>query len=188
LRARPTVRGGGPLGLALALSGNLRASVERDRAGLTLTPESGQPLLRYTGLAASDARGRTLRAWLELRGQALLLRVDDAGARYPLKVDPFVQQAKLTASDGGAGDEFGVSVAVSGDTVVAGADRATVGANPFQGAAYVFVKPATGWANATQTTKVTASDGAAADVFGLSVAVSGDTAVAGASGPAAGLK
>jgi hypothetical protein len=37
---------------------------------------------------------------MEVRGEELLLRVDDAGARYPIVVDPFVQQAKLTASDG----------------------------------------------------------------------------------------
>jgi hypothetical protein len=53
-----------------------------------------------------------------------------------------------------------------------------------QGAAYVFVKPAGGWADATQTAKLTASDGAAGDALGFSVAVSSDTIVAGAVGTA----
>ena len=93
------------------------------------------------GLVVTDARGRTLPAWFVLRGRELLLRVDDAGARYPLRVDPFIQQAKLTASDGAANDELGSSVAVQGDTIVVGAPFATVNGNSQQGAVYVFVKP-----------------------------------------------
>jgi uncharacterized repeat protein (TIGR01451 family) len=46
--------------------------------------------------------------------------------------------AKLTAADGAAHDWFGHSVAISGDTVVAGAHQADVGSNLEQGAAYVF--------------------------------------------------
>jgi hypothetical protein len=92
------------------------------------------------------------------------------------------QTAKLTASDGATDDLLGFSVAVSGATIVAGAPPATVGGNSFQGAAYVFVKPTGGWADATQTAKLTASDGAAGDSLGYSVAASGGTIVAGAIG------
>jgi hypothetical protein len=106
----------------------------------------------------------------------LLIRVDDRGAVYPLKVDPFVQQAELSASDGAAGNGLGFAVAVSGNTIVAGA----VGANTDQGAAYVFTMPASGWANATQSAELTASDGRAGDALGRAVAVSGNTIVAGA--------
>jgi uncharacterized protein (DUF2345 family) len=114
---------------------------------------------------------------MEVRGEELLLRVDDAGARYPIVVDPFVQQAKLTASGGAEDDEFGFSVAISGDTVVVGAP----GKNSFQGAAYVFVKPSGGWTTtSTFTAKLTASDGTVSDEFGWSVAVSGDTVLVGA--------
>ena len=91
------------------------------------------------------------------------------------------ETAKLTASDAAATDFLGSSVAVSGDTVVAGAPYATVGANAKQGAAYVFVEPASGWTSGTESAKLTASDGAAGDFLG-SVAVSGDTVVAGARG------
>ncbi|MCJ7723573.1 MAG: hypothetical protein MUP03_05535, partial [Anaerolineales bacterium] len=45
------------------------------------------------------------------------------------------------------------------------------------GAAYVFVKPGGGWANMTQTKKLTASDKAANDWLGYSVSVSGDVVV-----------
>jgi hypothetical protein len=137
-------------------------------------------------LVVTDARGRAVRSWLAVRGARVLLRVADTGARYPLVVDPYVQAAKLTASDGAAGDALGFSVAVSADgsTVVAGAPFATVGGNFTQGAVYVFTKSSTGWATETQTAKLTASDGAAFDTLGVSVAVSSDgsTVVAGAPG------
>jgi hypothetical protein len=89
------------------------------------------------------------------------------------------QLAKLTTSDGAAFDYSGYSVA-SGDTVVVGAPLATIGSNIVQGAAYVFVKPASGWADMTQAAKLTASDGGVRDTFGLSVSISGNTVVAGA--------
>ena len=66
-------------------------------------------------------------------------------------------------------DQLGYSVAVSGDTVVAGAPGATVNGNFGQGAVYVFVKPAGGWATETEAAKLTASDGAAGDQLGFSV-------------------
>ena len=86
------------------------------------------------------------------------------------------QVAKLTASDGAAGDDFGSSVAVDGDTVVVGAVY-----DDDKGSAYVFTKPNSGWATGTEMAKLTASDGAAGDRFGMSVAVDGDTVVVGAS-------
>ncbi|MDP9068261.1 MAG: FG-GAP repeat protein [Actinomycetota bacterium] len=91
--------------------------------------------------------------------------------------ETWIEQAKLTAPDGAYGDDFGSSVAVSGDTVVVGARAIDVGLNPDQGAAYVFARAGGAW---TQQAKLTASDGAANDNFGIHVALSGDTAVVGA--------
>ncbi len=86
------------------------------------------------------------------------------------------QQTKLTASDGAAGDVFSISVALSGDTAVIGADLDdNKGDN--SGAAYVFTRSGTTW---RQQAKLTADDGAADDIFGIRVALSGDTAVIGA--------
>jgi VCBS repeat-containing protein len=180
LRSRPALARRGPLTLALALSGNPSPALERGRRGIVL--RGAGESLRYAGLTAADARGRELRSWLALRDGRLLVRVDDAGARYPLEIDPFVQRAKLTASDGAADDQFGWSIAVSGDTVVAGVNFDDVGANADQGSVYVFQKPAGGWQSATETAKLTASDGAGGDDLGWGVAVSGDTVVAGAPG------
>ena len=85
---------------------------------------------------------------------------------------------KLTASDAQAFDEFGGSVAVSGDTAVVGA----TGEDPEvdAGAAYVFQRDEGGANNWGEVTKLTASDAEVGDGFGISVALSGDTAVVGA--------
>jgi hypothetical protein len=91
------------------------------------------------------------------------------------------QQARLTASDGAAGDYLGSSVAISGDTAIVGASYAKMKANTDQGAAYVFVMPSGGWVDASETAKLSASDGTANDFFGNSVAISGDTAIVGVS-------
>ena len=88
----------------------------------------------------------------------------------------WTEQAKLSAIDGAASDGFGGSVALDGDTVVIGAIfHDDNGSN--SGAAYVFTRSAGVW---TEQAKLTASDGAASDLFGRSVAVDGDTAVIGA--------
>jgi len=64
--------------------------------------------------------------------------------------------ARLTPSDGnGFAEVFGQSIAMSGDTIVVGAPYANNGA----GAAYVFVKPASGWADMTETAMPTPSTG-----------------------------
>ena len=67
---------------------------------------------------------------------------------------------------------------------------ATVESNGSQGGVYVFQKPASGWANGTETAKLTASDGAAGDCLGCSAAASseGSTLVAGAGYATAGGK
>lgn len=90
------------------------------------------------------------------------------------------QTAKLTASDGQTNEEFGISVSASGNVVVAGSPYETVGSNQAQGAAYVYVEPAGGWVNATQTAKLTASDGQHYDYLGFSVSISGQVLAAGA--------
>ena len=105
----------------------------------------------------------------------------DSGAAYVFtRVEGvWTQAAKLTASDGAAYDNFGISAAVDGDTVVVGAPG-NDGAGADSGSVYVFVKPTGGWATSTETAKLTGSDGAALDYFGYSVAVDGDTVLVGA--------
>ena len=90
-----------------------------------------------------------------------------------------VQTAELTASDGAPEDRFGTAVAISGATIVAGADTHRVGGHAGQGALYVFTEPRSGWRNATQTAELTASNGATNSHLGFSVAASGATIVGG---------
>ncbi len=98
------------------------------------------------------------------------------------------QQAYLKASNTGAGDQFGYSVSVSGNTVVVGAygeDSSATGINgnqnndlaDFSGAAYVFTRSGANW---SQQAYLKASNTGASDQFGYSVSVSGDTALVGA--------
>ena len=124
--------------------------------------------LRYAGLRANDANGHPLPAWFELHHGRALIRVNDHGARYPIHIDPFVQQARLTASDATSFDGLGYSVAISGNTVVVGSPYQSFGNDAAQGAVYVFVMPGGGWAtDTTQTAELTASDGATSDELGL---------------------
>jgi MYXO-CTERM domain-containing protein len=110
---------------------------------------------------------------------AIRLRMDDRSARYPIVIDPLVgiEQARLEAGDGSALDAFGFAVAVQGDTALVGAYRDDSARGTDAGAAYVFVRSGATW---TEQAKLEASDGAAEDAFGASVALDGDTAIVGA--------
>jgi len=114
----------------------------------------------------------------------------DSGAAYVFvrSGGSWVQQAYLKASNTGAGDAFGCSVAISGDTVVVGAcaeDSVATGVNGNQtdnsatesGAAYVFVRSGSTW---TQQAYLKATNTGAGDWFATSVAIEGDTLVVGA--------
>ena len=88
------------------------------------------------------------------------------------------ETAKLIASDGTAGDQFGFSVSVWGDLAIVGAHHDDDDGDR-SGSAYVFQKDdSTGvW---HEIDKLTASDGETGDIFGTSVSVSGTTILVGA--------
>jgi hypothetical protein len=179
---RPPGKGNGqPLTVELSLSGNLIGAVGENRKDLSLARADGSQELRYAQLTVRDATSKELSAWLELRGDRLQLRVADDGARYPIVIDPWIQQAKLTASDGQADDFFGSATFIAGNTVLVGAPNATIGSNAGQGAAYIFVKPTAGWATTSHfTAKLTASNGLSGDNFGGAVSITSTAAVIGA--------
>jgi len=89
----------------------------------------------------------------------------------------WTEQSILTASDGAQFDQFGITVALSGDYALVGAQSAAVGDSVGQGAAYLFQNVVGTW---SQVQKLTASDGTAGDGFGNSVALVGPTALVGA--------
>ncbi len=142
----------------------------------------------YAKLKVWDAAGRNLPARFLASNAGVGLSIDERGAHYPITIDPIAQQAYLKASNTGANDFFGASVAISGNTVVVGAygeDSAATGVNGNQannsaidsGAAYVFVRSGSTW---TEQAYLKASNTGAGDFFGASVAISGDTVVVGA--------
>ncbi|UCD74432.1 MAG: hypothetical protein JSV91_11650 [Phycisphaerales bacterium] len=103
----------------------------------------------------------------------------DSGSAYVFvrQGSAWVQQAKLLAADGAPNDRMGWSSDISGDTIVVSSHRNDDHGTD-SGSAYVFVRGAgDSW---SQEAKLTASDGAADDLFGHSVTVSGDTVLAGA--------
>jgi len=91
----------------------------------------------------------------------------------------WTQTQKLVVADGQQDDEFGRSIALSGNDLLVGAAYAAVGSNDQQGAVYVFAGDTGTW---TQTQKLSASDGAGGDEFGYAMAIDGSTVVIGAIG------
>jgi hypothetical protein len=89
----------------------------------------------------------------------------------------WTQQQELLAQDAEFNDQFGSSVAISGETVAVGAVFDDVAPGVKQGSAYVFVRNGGVW---TQQQKLVAPDAGAFDNFGISVAISGETLMVGA--------
>jgi hypothetical protein len=174
--------GHGPLQLELTVGGGLALEVLAGGRDALLRNEAGESVLSYSGLTAFDASGRELFARLAADSNGLVIRVDDAGATYPVTVDPWiaVEVAKLVSSNTAENDRFGRSVAMDGDTAVAGAYNADTAAGNDAGAAYVFERVPAGSGPWTEVRMLTASDGQAFDEFGHSVGISADTVVVGA--------
>jgi hypothetical protein len=110
-----------------------------------------------------------------------------AGAVYVFErsaggADDWAHRTTLSASDPAALAQFGRAVAVSGGTVLAGADGAAIGGKSFQGAAYVFERNEADPAVWQQARKLIAADGFGGDSFGRAVLFDGATVVIGASG------
>lgn len=114
----------------------------------------------------------------------------DSGAVYVFQRtgNTWTQEAYLKASNAGEDDQFGESIALSGDTLAVGANRedsSATGVNGEQddesagssGAVYVFQRTGNDW---TQEAYLKASNSDAGDRFGESVALSGETLAVGA--------
>lgn len=207
LPARPAADSGGePLRVIVEVTGDLTPQAAAAGQTIALLDAAGSAVLSYARLKVWDATGTEFPATIavsparkgaESRPAQVILSVADANAHYPLTIDPTfttTQQAYLKASNTDANDNFGWSVAVSGDTLVVGApaeDSNATGVNgdgsnnsfSYAGAAYVFVRSGTTW---TQQAYLKASNTGGNDQFGTSVAISGDTVVVGAPGERSG--
>lgn len=99
-----------------------------------------------------------------------------SGSAYVFRFDGtnWIEEAKLTASDGAREDRFGFSVSIADDLAVVGAPQNSLTAT---GRAYVFRFDGTDW---NEEARLLAADGGARDDFGISVSIDTDAAVVGA--------
>lgn len=185
---------GDALGYSVAISGNT-ALVGAFREETVMGEDAGAAYVytlqegkwqREARLTAPDgATGDTFGGNVAVHGDTALvgvMRDSDAGAGsgsvhvFVRKGGQWTHQAKLVASDAKAGASFGQNVALFGETAVIGAPRDEINGVQ-QGSAYVFTRREEAW---SEQAKLAASDGATGDVFGISVAVFGNTALVGA--------
>jgi hypothetical protein len=177
----------GPLSLDFKVRGDWQTRLAADGLSVQFVDRGGTPRVLYSGLQATDAAGHRLQAWMRAEAAGFHIEVQEDHAVYPIRIDPIAQQAYVKASNTDSYDEFGYSVAVSGDTVVVGAiheSSSAIGVNGDQannsalnaGAAYVFVRSAGAW---SEQAYLKASNTTAGFEFGNAVAISGDTIVVG---------
>ena len=175
--------GAGPsFSIVLGYSGGLHPSLTSS-GGLSISGRQG-PVMTYGGLRATDATGQVLPARLYLGAGRVQLVIDDAGAVYPLAVDPYVAPSTTPAATfaGSGGEYLGWSVALSADgrTALVGAPLGGSG----DGAAYVYTEAGGTW-SATPAATFTGNSG---EALGTSVALSADggTALVGATSAGSG--
>lgn len=182
------VAGDGLLCFELAIRGGLLARVSEDGRSVRFGDEEGATVLNYSGLLVFDVNGNECDAYFHAVEGGVQLFVDDESACYPITIDPVAQQEFLKASNAEAFDQYGRDLAMDRDTVVVGAlgERSLSsgvdsdqtnngGATP--GAAYAYFRTGTTWA---QQAYLKPSNMNSQDLFGTSVAVSGNTIVVGA--------
>lgn len=169
-----------------------RVVVNASGIGAGLPPPAQQAYLKPCNTALADRFGL-----VAVSGNTLVVGAPyknaHAGVVYVFtrRAGVWTQQAALKASNAASGgDEFGSSISLSGDTLAVGApaeDSRAKGVNGNQvdnsangsGAVYVFTRTNGVW---SQQAYLKASNTEAIDMFGTSVAVSGDTLAVGATG------
>ena len=169
---------GGPLRVALSVTGDLQPVAEAD--GVRFETAHGQQVLSYRKLRAWDARGQVLPARLSLeraaKGQPteIVLAVDDGNAAYPVTIDPLIANEEARLAPVSSPDQdtlFGNVVALDGNTALIGTGVMFVNE---QGAAYIFVRSGATW---TLQQKLVPEPNSNMESFGRAVDLDGDTAV-----------
>jgi len=183
-------------GYSVSISGNV-AIVGLPYANPGGTGGAGKAyIFRYNGtswiqeaiLIASDKAANDWFGWsVSISGNVAIVGANaaspggttNAGKAYIFRYNgtSWIQEAILIASDKAAGDQFGISVSISGNVAIVGAYRADPGGTTDAGKAYIFRYNGTSW---LQEAILTASDKAASDYFGWSVSISGNVAIIGA--------
>jgi len=188
--SRSTGAAGDAFGAAVAVDGDTMVvgtyneASQRGRARVYV--RTGTTWSQQALLVASDSQLGDLFGWsVAVDGDTVVVGATgsapgDPGAAYVFTRTgaTWSQQAVLAPADGQDADEFGGSVAVSGDSALIGSSANDAPASN-SGAAYVFARSGGSW---SQQAKLTAPDGAADDRFGYSVGLDGTTALVGAFG------
>ena len=172
-----------PLRLMIAVAGATR--LRSDARGGVLIITSGGGALRYFDVSATDAGGRALPARLCMGHHRLVIQVDDAGARYPVRVDPLIQQGgKLVGAGavGGAAQGNAVALSADGSTALVGGPADS----SLSGAAWVFTRSGGTWAQQGPKLIGTGAIGAASQGVGVALSADGNTALIGGPGDAGG--
>ncbi len=170
------------------MSSILRTSLSLAVFGVLASPSPAQ--WSYLEEAAFDSQAQfggnsAFGRAVDLDGDTAVVGVPHPGAGaagghvivYRRSAGVWSQEADLVPTDGAPGDSFGWSVAVEGDTLVAGAAGARIQGQTWAGAAYVFTRTGSTW---TERQKLSESVGLQYAAFGCSVDISGSTLVVGA--------
>ncbi len=153
--------------IAMSTSGALHPELD---SLTSLTFEgSNLPAVAYSSLKVTDATGRVLSARLGVSGTSVSIMFKDRGAVYPVRIDPWIQQALLTPPAGA--EAFGSAIATSsnGTTVLVGDPYGGTGT----GAATVYTSSGGSWSPGVALTPPVGSV-----YFGTSVALSSNGTVA----------
>lgn len=166
LAERP--EGDGGLVVRIDVAGLRSAPLDEGALGLF---DGARAAYRVDRMYAFDANHRSLRAWMSAEPEGIALHVDDRDATYPITIDPMygADATKVVSPGIEAGQQFGASVAISGDLAMVG--------NPY-GSAFSFARTGATW---TAQSWLFPDDAALGDDFGSEVALSGETALIAAS-------
>ncbi len=165
------------LRVVLGLSGDLAGSMDADRAGLLLRDPFGVPVLQLSKLYSYDASGRDLPSCFELDGDRLSIVVDDAGALYPIVIDPLATSPNWSAEGNQPSARFGYSVSGAGDVNGDGFSDVIVGAPDYsgdqssEGRAFVYLGSSSGLAALPSWT---VEGNQTVSEFGIAVSAAGD--------------
>jgi sugar lactone lactonase YvrE len=150
-------------------------SATRDGDSMVLVDAKNQRVMRYDGLKVWDAKGRQLAAEMSPIQGGVSILVADAGAAYPVMIDPLFTslETKLSRAElecGKPGDYYGHAVDIIGDLAMVGCPGDDNLRGTDAGGAYLFMRSGNAW---SLVTKLKAGDGRPGDRLGGSVAIGG---------------